>query len=142
MTIKSQFTDVWQAAVQQYKTDTGIDITSVLNDVDSPETLLNRIDQHHRKFKAFFKPKKNVRDGIGPVLNCIQILSDVVGQSGAAVGFKLLFKRPDRLFPFVQQIPPAKAIFNAVWVLDEVRISYKSPGGVINIALDGAKRPR
>ncbi|KAF8344871.1 hypothetical protein F5887DRAFT_1134313, partial [Amanita rubescens] len=110
MTNKSQFTDIWQVAVQQYKTDTGIDITSVLNDVDSPETLLNRIDQHHRKFKAFFKPKKNVREGIGPVLNCIQVLSDVVGQSSAA------------------QIPPARAIFNAIWVLDEtarsVRVDY------------------
>ena len=86
MAADTQFADIWQAAVQQYKTDTGIDITTVMTDVDSQESLLNRIDQHHRKFKTLFKPKKNLRDGIGPVLSCVQVLSNAAGQAAAAVG--------------------------------------------------------
>ncbi|THH19284.1 hypothetical protein EW146_g1864 [Bondarzewia mesenterica] len=100
---ESAFHAIWQEAIFKYESDTGIKVdlssSSPFATVDSPDAVLQLVDEEQKKFNEHRKSGEKVRDVLKPMLHVVCSFANAAGQ-GASLAF-----------------PPSTAIFGAVVVL-------------------------
>ena len=82
---KLQFQEIWIAALTRYKQDTKRDYLDTGLAADSPNALFDILDDELNKVRQYRKKGERVRNAIKPVLELVNMSSDMIGGSLATV---------------------------------------------------------
>ena len=121
-TSNSNFTSIFNAALETYKRKTKKDLAShpllpSFQSCDSAEAILTAL----REQIPTFSQSQNHDDGLArwvtPTVNVLYSFSDTLGQGFGLVNTKMLLHEETLLNTFFQAFPPANAIFAGIGVL-------------------------
>ena len=131
-TSNSNFTSIFNAALESYKRKTKKDLTShpllpSLQSCDSPEAVLTVLREQIPTFSQSQSDDDGLTKWVAPTVKVLYSFSDTIGQGVGLVNIDMLSRKEFLLNTYFQAFPAANAIFAGIGVLLSVGVLHASP---------------
>ena len=130
-TSHSNFTSIFNAALETYKRKTKKDLAShpllpTLQSCDSPEAVLAVLREQIPGFGQSQNGEDGLTKWVAPTVNVLYSFSDSLGQGVGLVNIKIFPRENILLNTYFQAFPPAAAVFAGIGVLLSVSVLHIS----------------